>query len=174
MTSPAARRPAAAWTPAGTAPIRREIIERALADVGILELARNRSPFIDETNRMAGVPEDLIESGRGFYCASWAGRIWRECGLDVPPGYGSCDAWIAWARKTGRWRGTPVLGAVVLYGTPADAHHAGIVVRLTPRLLDVEANTSPMGFSRNGEGIFCKPVAQGHVIGYVDPLPNGT
>lgn len=162
--------PNAGWL-AGVGELRAAIVRRAMADVGICEMppGSNRSPYIDECNRLAGVPVG------SYWCASWAGRVFREAGAQVPSGYASCDAWVAWAKKNGRWTNRPVPGAAVLYGKPTDASHIGIVVRTDPRLFTCEGNTGTEEHSRNGYVVWPKEISgddELRVLGYVMPLPT--
>lgn len=157
----------ARWLSRDTPALARAIVQRALTDVGVVEMppGSNRSGVIDEYNLRAGVPPG------SYWCASAVGAWWKDCGAEVPPGYASCDAWL-------RWRGglspVPTPGAAVLYGRPGDATHIGVVVRVTPVLLSVEGNTTLGGeFNRNGIAVDLKPVATGRVLGYVHPIPVG-
>ncbi len=147
----------------------RLIVENALGAVGVCEMppGSNRAPEIDEWNRRAKVPVG------SFYCASGTAAWWQDAGFDVPNYPAGCDEWRTWANETGRWSDKPVEGAVVVYGTSADANHQGVVVRLSPILMDVEANTSIGGFSRNGVATALKVVDKDRVLGYVHPLPIG-
>jgi hypothetical protein len=105
------------------------------------------------------------------WCAAAVSAWWRESGAAIPPGESaSCDRWREWAQATGRWRSDPIIGAAVVYGTPGDASHIGVVVRTTPLLLSVEGNTSLMGYSRNGLAVDLKQVSLERVLGYVHPL----
>jgi hypothetical protein len=163
---------AARWLPASTDARVMRLIRRALADVGLLEMppGSNRSNVIDGYNQDAGV------AAGSYWCASALGAWWRDAGLEVPPGYASCDNWLTWARRTGRLATAPGLGAAVLYGRPGDASHIGCVVRVTPLVLSVEGNTTVEGAefsaSRNGVAVSLKEVtSRDPVLGYVLPLP---
>lgn len=160
----------ARWLPDATPALHRRIVERAIADIGILEMppGSNRSGVIDEYNRLAGVPVG------SYWCASAVGAWWRDAGAPfLPPGYASCDRWMAWARSTGRWTGTPVPGAAVVYGQPGDASHIGVVIRTDPILLSIEGNTTLGGeYSRNGVAVDLKAVNLTRLLGFV--LPNST
>lgn len=157
----------ARWLPHDTPDLQRNIIDRALLDVCICEtpLGSNRSGVIDSYNNAVGVPAG------SYWCASAVSAWWREAGADVPGAQGSasCDTWMAWAKKSGRWSETPSYGAAVLYGTDADAHHIGVIVRLEPALFSLEGNTSIGGFDRNGIVVALKLVDTKRVVGYVTP-----
>lgn len=162
------RRSIAAWMPADTPELQRNIVKRAICDVGICEMppGSNRSGRIDEYNKKSGAPVG------SYWCASWAGAVWWEAGSEkLPSGYASCDNFMAWAKRTNRWTDEPGYGYAVLYGKPGDASHIGIVVRLDPILLNVEGNTSFAGFSRNGVAVDLKPVDTRRVLGYASPTP---
>jgi len=150
----------------------RAVIVRALRDVAAVveePPGSNRGAIVDDYNRRAGVPV------ASFWCASAVGAWWRDAGLAVPTGYASCDNWLAWARKTGRFTQRPTLGAAVLYGKPTDANHIGLVVRVAPIVLSVEGNTTVEGaaadLTRNGTAVSLKVVnAADPVLGYVLPF----
>lgn len=80
---------------------------------------------------------------------------------------------MQWAKHTNRWSDQPVIGAAVLYGTPADASHIGVVVRTNPLVLSVEGNTALMGYSREGVAVDLKLVALDRVVGYAYPASIG-
>lgn len=163
-----ATRLGAPWLDATTPALHAAIVRRALLDVGLCEMppGSNRSQRIDEYNTATGAPVG------SYWCASAVTAWWRESGADVPShSAASCDAWLAWAHATARFTATPSPGDVVLYGTPADASHCGVVVRVSPLLLSVEGNTSLGGFDRNGVAVDLKLVNTPRVIGYVSPIP---
>lgn len=168
MTAPLKPRSLAAWAPSDTPALNLAIAKRALLDIGICEIppGSNRSGRIDEYVRAVGSP---IGS---YWCAAALAAWWREAGAEIPGSLaGSCDAWLAWARETRRWSPVPAIGRAVLYGSPADAVHIGVVVRVDPLLLSVEGNTSIDGTSRNGVAVDLKLVNTPRVIGYVSPTP---
>lgn len=150
------------------------IVERAFRDIGICEVppGSNRSGRIDAYLRAAHVPESLIQSGRGYWCAAWAGRVWYEAGALVPPNYADCDEWVKFGKARGLWRKEPCVGAAVLYGIPGDASHIGLIIRSDRHyLLNIEGNTGANGYSRNGVMCDMKPVEKTRVLGYVWPKP---
>lgn len=161
--------------PKETPDLIRSLIARAIADVSAVveePVGSNRGPIIDEYNRRAGAPV------ASYWCASAAGAWWVDCGMPVPMGYASCDNWMAWAKKTGRWSLKPALGALVLYGKPGDANHIGLISRVSPLVLSIEGNTTVEGgsaeLSRNGTAVSQKVVnAADPVLGYVLPLLKG-
>lgn len=168
----------APWLPASTLPKIRAAVERALKDVGICEmpLGSNRSGRIDEYLRAAGVPESVITSGKGYWCAAAASAWWREAGMMIPPlgynggGPASCDTWMTWGKANNRWHDKPVVGAMVLYGVPGDAQHIGMVIRVDPILYGVEGNTTAGGdYNRDGAAVDAKGVTTKRVLGYVWP-----
>jgi hypothetical protein len=104
---------------------------------------------------------------------------WEDVGLEVPERErASCDILYSWALRTGRFHHSPAIGAWILYGkgyAPDPANHVGIVIRLTPVLMTLEANTSADGlFNREGfifdrkliERLTTRPI-----LGYTHPAP---
>lgn len=150
----------------------RQVIARAIADISAVveePPGSNRGPIIDEYNRRAKAPLG------SYWCASAAGAWWIDCGLPMPIGYASCDTIMKWAKGSGRWSAVPALGALVLYGTPTDANHIGLISRVSPMVLSIEGNTSVEGGSaeqtRNGEAVSQKRVnSADSVLGYVLPM----
>lgn len=158
--------------PATVSALQLRIVKRALRDVGLCEIPKgsNRSPRIDRYLKDAGVPNAVIQSGAGYWCAAWVGAVYRDCGAKVPNGYAACQSWLTWGAKTGYLKKTPTVGAVVLYGNAGTSHHCGIVLRTdNGYLLSIESNTSLNGYSR--EGLLCglKEIAVDKVLGYVWP-----
>lgn len=160
----------APWLDHTVPALHQAIVRRALCDVGLLELppGSNRSPRIDEYVRAVGSPLG------SYWCAAALAAWWRESGAATPPrDAGSCDAWLAWAKATGRWSPNPVEGAAVLYGHGADASHCGALVRRTPLLLTVEGNTALRAYARNGVACDLKELLAERLLGYVHPTPLG-
>ena len=157
---------------------KRALIERALKDVGVCEepLNSNRGPQVDTYLRNAGVPDSVIKSGKGYWCASALYTWFMESGnLDLAPpirlGPASCDVWMKWAIDTGRWFKLPVEGSVVLYGVPGDAQHIGLVVRVHPLIYGVEGNTTAGGsYNRDGAAVDARGVNLSRVLGYYHPF----
>jgi hypothetical protein len=145
------------------------IVSRAFADVGIREVppGSNRGTRIERYLRRAGVPEDVIKAGKGYWCAAFVGAVYADCGLPVPAGYASCDAWIPYLSPDAR------VGSAVLYGLRKagglDAHHVGIVVRLNP-IDTIEGNRAFAGTTSN-DGVACDygPMLRRDVLGYIHP-----
>lgn len=184
---------AARWLTADTSEVARAVCARALADVGVCENppGSNRSPYLDECNTRAGVPQGIIAAGKAWWCASVAGRWWADCGLPTPRGYASCDAWLTWdaSAKTEAWLDRePTPGALILYGAKSltgpvvyagarhDAVHIGVVIRVAPYLVTVEGNAAWGGtFTHNGEAVVARRVdaRQPNILGYI-PVTYGT
>lgn len=149
------------------------IVRRAMRDVGLCEIPKgsNRSPRIDRYLRESGVPENVIRSGRGYWCAAACGAVYRDAGATVPTAYAACQNWLNWGIKNGWLKKEPIVGAVVLYGSGNQSHHCGIVLRTdNSYLLSIESNTSLNGYSR--EGLMCavKEIARDKVLGYCWPI----
>ena len=168
--------PLCSWLPNELSNLQRVICLRAHTDIGISEdkvagQFTNRSTYIDECNELAGGKKG------DYWCASWLRRIWDESGAQtVKKGLApSCDEWMKWAKANKTWLANPGYGYAVVYGTPTDASHIGIVTRVTPLLQSVEGNTT-VGtyFSRNGTSVDFKEVNQERVLGYIKPLPRST
>lgn len=169
MTAPLTIRSLAAWAPTSTPSLHLAIAKRALTDVGICETppGSNRSGRIDEYVAAVGSPM------ASYWCAAAVAAWYREAGAATPPSLGgSCDAWMRWANDLGRWVSAPAIGRAVVYGTPGDASHIGVVVRVQPLLLSVEGNTTLEGFGRNGVAVDLKLVQTDRVLGYIDPTPR--
>jgi hypothetical protein len=141
------------------------IIQRAFEDVGILEvpIASNRGVRIERYLRRAGVPEDIIAAGKGWWCAAFVGAVYADCGVPVPRDYASCDAWLPYVEDK------PAVGHAVLYGVRGDAHHIGIVARLDPMVLTIEGNRAFAGTTNNGVACDLGPMMRKDVLGYVNP-----
>ena len=163
------------WLPANLRPRVMALCWRAHTDIGVCEVPErgqwtNRSPYIDEMLREAQVPESIIVSGKGYWCAAWVGRVYRDCGMRVPQGWASCDNWMTWAKAKGLWRTTPGYGYAVVYGVPGDAQHIGIVTRPDPVLCSVEGNRGLSGaYTTNGIAVDFGPVVTARVLGYIEP-----
>lgn len=161
------------YLPKTTPLLCRTIVVMAICDVGMLEQppGSNRGADIDALNDLAKVPRG------SYWCASWVGKIWKAAGAEVPPGYASCDHWMAWAKQTNRWTThTAAPGCAVVYGVPGDAHHIGIIIRTdleSGMTLSLEGNTTVEGskFERNGTAVGLKVVNQHDpVLGFIHPL----
>lgn len=154
--------------------LRKAIVRRAMADIGIEETGvANRSPYIDALLTAAGTAVGQP------WCAAAVRQWYADAGASVPPkGAASCDVWVAWATKRGRWFPVssgyvPQPGDAVVYGVPGDANHIGVLVRATTRGgRAVEGNTSYAGFEREGIAVDYKPVSQSRVLGYISPDPQ--
>ena len=153
-----------------------KIVAIAKKDIGILEtgtppglnyggfpggVQNNRRGRIDDMFDNVGLDNQskVRKTGSGYYwCAAAVSTWWQEAGLETPNGGASCDNWMRWGKSKGYWSSEPKIGAAVLYGSPSDAHHIGIVAGVTPNgsVITIEGNTSGGGFSRNGCGVFQK------------------
>ncbi len=166
-----AERKSAPWldsTNKGAEALQQKIVRRALLDVGIMEMpvGSNRSTRIDEYVAAVGSPM------ASFWCAAAVAAWFRESGAKTPKiEAASCDRWMHWAKTNGLWGQVPQIGYAVVFGTPSDASHIGVVVRVKPVLASVEGNTSLGGYNRNGFAIDMKQTDTGRVVGYVKPVP---
>jgi hypothetical protein len=160
--------------------LHRVILERAWRDVEIAETppGSNLGVRIELYLRRADVPDAEVRAGRGYWCAAWVAAVWEDAGAAVPPSArASCDAWGNWAKREGLWipardigpRGVAE-GSVVLYGTPTDLSHIGIVTRWDQHYRrSLEGNTTATGFSRNGTLVAFKTISTQLAQGYVRP-----
>lgn len=152
--------PVAGWLDqSNSTELQRKIIVRAFADIGILEvpLGSNRGKRIDEYTRRAGSPL------ASWWCAIWAGAVFRDVGALVPEGYPSCDKWLPYLQRE------PVLGSAILYGVRGNAHHIGIVARLSPLVLTIEGNRGYAGTTNNGVAVDIGPLQRKDILGYFVP-----
>lgn len=153
-----------------------KIVAIAKRDIGILEtgtppgknyggfpggVQKNQRGRIDDMFDNVGLDNQakVRKDGSGYYwCAAAVATWWQEAGLETPSGGASCDNWMNWAKQKGYWSKVPKVGAAILYGSNADAHHIGIVAGVTGDggVITIEGNTSGGGFNRNGCGVFQK------------------
>ena len=150
--------------------IGKRIVAYANMDVGKLE-----NPLPPGKPENWGTYVATILSGVGhnapaFWCAAAVSSWFRKAGAKSPNSAG-CDRWVSWAKKNGLWSTTPAIGAAILYGSPSDAHHIGIVESIDGNVIrTIEGNTSGGGFSRNGVGVFKKKTTKAKALGYVLPV----
>lgn len=157
----------AAWLDGTASALECAIVRRAMCDIGILEMppGSNRSERIDEYVAAVGSPPG------SRWCAAALAAWWRECGAMTPAhDAGSCNAWLVWANQRKIVSRVPRPGSAVVYGSGGLASHIGVIVRVTPLLLSVEANTSIAGdFSAEGVGVTLKQISEARVLGYIKP-----
>lgn len=167
--------PSCRWLDTLAAPLadlRRAVVRRAHADIGIEENtnASNRSTYIDEVVSEAGSP--LGSAWCGCVARCWA----KDGGAAYPPrDAGAVRAWVAWSKVNGTWRDVgsgyqPLPGDWVCYDMAPDgiADHIGVVARVHARgVRSIEGNTSWSGFSREGVAVAMKPVTAARICGYI-------
>jgi hypothetical protein len=155
------------WLDDATPAMQQAIVRRALCDVGIVEMppGSNRSPRIDGYVAAVGSPAG------SRWCAAAVAAWWRECGAAVPSvDGGSCNGWMAWAKRRNAWSSQVRVGSAVVYGSRGIAVHIGVIVRVSPVLLSVEGNTSIAGdLDADGIAVALKRVVVSRVLGYVGP-----
>ena len=158
--------------PPSDAAIGNKIVYYAKLDIGKTEdplppgKPENWGPFVQSCLKSTGINEPA------FWCAAFVTKIYKSAGAANPSSAG-CDEWRAWAKKKGLWSRTPTIGAAILYGSEADAHHIGIVEQVsgTKLVSTIEGNTTGgKGFNRNGCGCFRKNGPFRNVLGYVSPV----
>jgi hypothetical protein len=122
-------------------PLHWTILERAWRDAEIAETppGSNRGTRIETYLRRASVPESVIDRGRGYWCAAWLGAVWADAGAAVPPGYASCDSWVAWATHVGR-----VFERGHARGLQVDLHVPGAGLRAAAGRLTAPRSEAPM------------------------------
>lgn len=168
-----------AWLPPETPALSIAIADRVFQDIGMCETppSSNRGGRIDSYNQRAGAPLG------SYWCASEATACYVDAGARVPDsGRASCQTLMEWAVLQGIWFNAPVVGAMVIYGSPDGhggwklnaqghhAHHVGIIVRLVPYLLACEGNSSwGGGFTSNGEAVVMRRVDLNRVLGFLHP-----
>ena len=163
------------WLPTGFDSLRLMILERSRMDVGILEEPHNsnRGPRIDRYLRRAHVPEELITTGRGWWCAAWVGCMWIDAGAKVPRDFGACDAWLPYMIPA-TLETLPTVarpGDAVLFGVPGDAKHIEIVWRLAPVVLTIGGNKGlGAAVTNNGVAVDVHALTRRDVLGVVRPL----
>lgn len=150
--------------------IGKRIVAFATADIGKVESPlppgkpENWGPYVSFILSKVG------HKAPAFWCAAAVSHWWRQAGAKSPNSAG-CDQWMIWAKKNGLWSTTPAIGAAILYGSPSDAHHIGIVESVDGNIVKtIEGNTSGGGFSRNGVGVFKKKTTRAKALGYVLPV----
>lgn len=147
--------------------LQRAVVMRALADDGELErpLGSNRSEYIDEITRWAGLKPPQ------FWCGCWVGKVFADAGAVIPIGFPSCDAWLSYAVPIETLTRAERIGCAVLYGTPGDAKHIGIIVRCEDDLtLTCEGNRGYQGSNtNNGVCVDTAPLIRKDVLGVVRP-----
>jgi hypothetical protein len=152
-------------------------LEFALQNIGVCEdpIGSNRGPEIDAWAREFGSPLG------SYWCALAVAKARKMGSLWTPrPDAGSCDEWIYQARHAGVMSDKPVPGAAVVYTNAKriktgryagqlDAVHIGLVLRLTPKLLAIEGNTTIGKYDRNGFVQTLKEVEPDRVLAYIQP-----
>lgn len=107
------------------------------------------------------------------WCDVFVTWCFQKAGLRslLPAITASCDVSGAAWKKAGRWSEYPAIGAQVLFGTPADLSHTGIVHDYDDRYVyTYEGNTNETG-AREGDGVYAKRHLRTdpHVVGYGYP-----
>ncbi len=155
----------------------RRALDFALTNVGVCEEppGSNRGPEIDAWAREFGSPPG------SFWCALAVAKARKMGNLWIPQGSaGSCDEWIYQGRHAGVMSNLPQPGAAVVYTNnkrltqgryagQLDAVHIGLVLRLTPKLLSIEGNTTLGKYDREGYVQTLKEVDPTRVLGFILP-----
>lgn len=147
--------------------LQRAVVMRAVSDDGELErpLGSNRSPYIDEITRWAGLTPPQ------YWCAVWVGRVFADAGALLPIGFPSCDTWLPYAVPLNTLTRAERIGCAILYGTGTDAKHIGIITRCEDDLtLTTEGNRGYAGsVTNNGVCVDTAPLTRTDILGVVRP-----
>lgn len=183
-----------AWLSApGYTGLQRGIGLRALQDDGVLEydpvtgqFGTNRSPYLDELCRWAGVPLG------SYWCAIWVARVFADALVKIPRDFPACDAWMPYLVNPERLSHRERVGCAVLYGVRGtggvladyrqmkangwDAKHIGIVTQWLPPpsrfALTTEGNRGYTGLpTNNGVAVDTAPLQRKDVLGLIVPVP---
>lgn len=116
----------------------------------------NRSKRIDEIEAHWGLKGEP-------YCIMACGHALLKAGVklsDLPAGWPLVANAVKWARHQGRWTQEPARGRVFAYVKSSGKGHAGAVtgVLRSGALNTIQANTGAVGDSREGDGIYEKPL----------------
>ena len=148
-----------------------KIVKFAKRDIGTTESPLPPNKPENSGARVLEMLRNTGINGPAYWCAAAVTTWYKSAGARYPkPGSASCDVWMSWAKKNNLFSTSPVVGAAILYGTSADAHHIGIVEKIENGIITtIEGNTSGGGFSRNGVGVFRKTPNKKGIVGYVLP-----
>lgn len=131
------------------------VIARAAAEVGYHE-GRSGGHWDNIEKYAATVPQLAWANGQPW-CDVFVAAMFKAAGvLDLIPVSASCDASRTAWRNLGRWSEYPALGAQVIFGTPSNAEHTGIVEWFDAYTVrTIEGNTNGNG-SAEGDGVYRK------------------
>jgi hypothetical protein len=173
-------------------PRQRGIVLRALQDDGVLEydpttgqFGANRSPYLDELCRWAGVPLG------SYWCAIWVGRVFADNSVKIPGAFPACDAWMPYLVDPKSLTAAQRVGCAILYGKRGtggvlpdfqamkrngwDAKHIGIVTQWIRSPIDfvltTEGNRGYAGSeTNNGVAVDTAPLTRKDVLGLIQPV----
>lgn len=148
------------------------IVQYAKLDIGKKEDPLPPGKPENSGQYVLGLLKGVGINGPAYWCAAFVSSIYKKAGAASPNSAG-CDEWRAWAKRKSLWTLTPSVGAAILYGSEADAHHIGIVEsfdKASGIITTIEGNTSGGGFSRNGVGTFRKKTTLRKALGFVKPI----
>lgn len=156
------------------AELRRALVRRAHADIGVEENATNRSPYIDDVMRACGSP--LGSPWCGGLAYRWAGDVgaWRPV-RDA----GGVRYWVHYAKERGIWHPVdsgydPIPGDFIAYDFKPDGigDHLDVLAREHARgARSIGGNTSWGGDSRDGTACVMKPTSMKLILGYIECVP---
>ena len=147
-----------------------KIVQYALKDLNVTENPLPPGKPENSGPRVLQMLKGVGFNGPAYWCAAAVSSWYKSAGAKSPNS-ASCDVWMSWAKKNGLFSSKPAIGAAILYGSSADAHHIGIVEAISgDRVTTIEGNTSGGGFSRNGVGVFRKSARITRAVGFVLPI----
>jgi hypothetical protein len=147
-----------------------KIVQYALRDLGTTENPLPPGKPENSGPRVLQMLKGVGFNGPAYWCAAAVSDWYRGAGAKSPNS-ASCDVWMSWAKRNGLFSSKPAIGAAILYGSSADAHHIGIVEAISgDRVTTIEGNTSGGGFNRNGVGVFRKSARIAKAVGFVLPI----
>jgi hypothetical protein len=147
-----------------------KIVQYALRDLGVTENPLPPGKPENSGPRVLQMLKGVGFNTPAYWCAAAVSAWYKSAGAKSPNS-ASCDVWMSWAKRNGLFSSKPAIGAAILYGSSADAHHIGIVEAISgDRVTTIEGNTSGGGFSRNGVGVFRKSARIAKAVGFVLPI----
>lgn len=143
--------------------------------VGERESGRNRGPFVEHVQELAG-----LGSGGGFaWCACFVYWACRRAGVGAGrlPSRGECAAvrrWVEWAGHHGRLVRSPRRGDIFYWLEESGQGHIGFVLGspLLGIFATIEGNTDAGEGSREGDGVYrrtrtLRGLAKMHRFGFI-------
>lgn len=144
-----------------------KIVSLAKSQVGYHE-GRSGGHWNNIQKFSPAVPSLAWSQGQAWCCTFVSWLALKSNLAAFYPCTASCDTARAWWKAKNRWSEYPAVGAQVIYGTPSNAEHTGLVVGYDDTYLyAIEGNTNNNG-SAEGDGVYLKkrlrrdPYVQGY------------